>query len=249
MAFARPHRQKRWPPAGQGLLATPLAEFAVTALAFAAGLLVLTAVMPGSGPGPTVASLLFFALGAAVAGRALNRNYPHDHLGLCNGITLGRLALTAALVAPLVAGVGASWAVFAVAVIALSLDGFDGWLARRQGYVSEFGARFDMEVDSVLALVLATSAAMTSGAGGIAILLGLPRYLFAVAAWLLPWMRRDLPERFSRKAVCVVQLGALIALQAPILPAGLAVALVPLAALILAWSFALDVMWLWRRRA
>ena len=249
MAFARSHRQKRWPLPGQGLLSSPLAEFAATSLALAAGLIILTALMPGAGPGPAVAALLFFAVGAAVAGRALSRSYPHDHLGFCNAITLARLALTMALVAPLVAGAGASWAVFAVAVIALSLDGFDGWLARRQGYVSEFGARFDMEVDSVLALVLATSAAMTSGPGAIAILLGLPRYLFAVAGWALPWMRRDLPERFSRKLVCVVQLGALIALQAPILPDGLAVALVPLVALVLAWSFALDVTWLWRRRA
>ncbi|KPQ16763.1 MAG: Phosphatidylglycerophosphate synthase [Rhodobacteraceae bacterium HLUCCO18] len=248
MTFARPQRQKRWPPAGQAPVTSPLGEFAATAFALAAGLVVLTALMPGAGAGPTVAAVLFFAVGAAVAGRALGRSYPHDHLGFCNGITLGRLALTAALVAPLLAGAGASWAVFAVAVIALSLDGFDGWLARRQGYVSDFGARFDMEVDSMLALVLATSAAIASGAGAIAILLGLPRYLFAVAGWVLPWMRRDLPERFSRKLVCVVQLGALIALQAPILPDGLAVALVPLVALVLAWSFAIDVTWLWRRR-
>ena len=184
MTFARPQRQKRWPPAGQAPVTSPLGEFAATAFALAAGLVVLTALMPGAGAGPTVAAVLFFAVGAAVAGRALGRSYPHDHLGFCNGITLGRLALTAALVAPLLAGAGASWAVFAVAVIALSLDGFDGWLARRQGYVSDFGARFDMEVDSMLALVLATSAAIASGAGAIAILLGLPRYLFAVAGWV-----------------------------------------------------------------
>jgi phosphatidylglycerophosphate synthase len=249
MTFARLHRQKRWQPARRGIVASPLGEFAAVFLALAAGLIVLTALMPGAGPGPTVAALLSFAVAATLAGRALNRTYPHEHLGLCNAITLTRLALTMALVGPLVAGAAASWAVFAVAVIALSLDGFDGWLARRQGYVSEFGARFDMEVDSALALVLALSAAMTSGAGAVAILLGLPRYLFAIAGWALPWMRRDLPERFSRKAVCVVQLGALIALQAPILPEVFAMALVPLVALVLAWSFALDVTWLWRRRA
>jgi hypothetical protein len=99
-----------------------------------------------------------------------------------------------------------------------------------------------------LALILALSAATGSGAGAVAILLGLPRYIFAAALWFFPWMRRDVPERFSRKVVCVVQLGALIALQAPILPIrrpwpganGVAV---------FAWSFAVDLAWLWRRRA
>ncbi len=81
-----------------------------------------------------------------------------------------------------------------------------------------------------------------------AVLLGLPRYLFAAAGMVLPWMRRDLPERFSRKAVCVLQLGTLIALQAPILPPVLAVFLVPTVAAALAWSFVKDMLWLWRRR-
>lgn len=249
MAFARLHRPRRWPLGPLAPLGTPLGEFGAAAVALAAGLVGLTAIMPGAGPGPTIGALVLFAGSAAVAGRALQRSYPHDHLGLCNAITLARLALTMALVASLLAGGGASWAVFAVAVIALVLDGFDGWLARRQGLVSDFGARFDMEVDSALALVLAVSAALASGAGTLAILLGLPRYLFAIAAWRLTWMRRELPERQSRKVVCVLQLGALIALQAPILPAPLAMALVPLVAAALAWSFALDLAWLWRRRA
>ena len=203
----------------------------------------------GAGLLPTGFALGAFALGALVAGRALFRHYPHDHLGYCNAITLLRLALTAALVAPLVAGAPGSWLVFVVAICALGLDGVDGWLARRQGYVSEFGARFDMEVDSALALVMATGAAVQSGLGPLALLLGLPRYVFGAAARVWPWMRRDLPERFSRKVVCVIQLGVLIALQAPVLPSALAVALGLGAALALTWSFAVDLLWLWRRRA
>lgn len=248
MAYVRSHTPKRWPHSDRAISGSPTGEFVSVVLALAAGLIILTAVLPGAGTGPTVAALLAFAVAAAVAGQVLRRSYRHDHLGLCNAITLARLALTTALVAPLVANASASWAVFAVATVALALDGFDGWAARRQGYVSEFGARFDMEVDSLLALVLAISAATASGAGAIAIVLGLPRYLFAAAAWRLPWLRRDLPERFSRKVVCVLQLGALIALQAPILPAGLAFALVPAVAAALAWSFAVDLAWLRRSR-
>jgi phosphatidylglycerophosphate synthase len=37
----------------------------------------------------------------------------------------------------------------------LALDGLDGWLARRFGLASAYGARFDMEVDGFLILVLA----------------------------------------------------------------------------------------------
>jgi phosphatidylglycerophosphate synthase len=112
--------------------------------------------------------------------------------------------------------------VLAVAVVALGLDGIDGWLARRQGYVSEFGARFDMEVDSVLALVLAVSAAVAGGLGPAAILLGVPRYAFALALWACPGCAATCQSGSAAKLVCVVQLSALIALQLPILPTGLA---------------------------
>jgi hypothetical protein len=157
-------------------------------------------------------------------------HYPHDRLGLCNAITLGRLALAAALVAPLVAGVGASWAVFAVAVIALSLDGSTA--GSRGGRAT---SRRSARASTWRSTPSSRWSSRKRGDGkrgrrpwpSCSVCRGM---LFAVAAWLLPWMRRDLPERFSRKAVCVVQLGALIALQAPILPAGLAMALVPLAA-------------------
>jgi phosphatidylglycerophosphate synthase len=224
-------------------------EFAGVAALLSVGIVTLTALMPGAAIVPTMAAFLSFAVGSALAASALHRDYPHPHLGLCNAVTLSRLALTTALVAPLVASSGTSWFVFGIATIALTLDGFDGWLARRQGKASNFGARFDMEVDSLLALLLALSAALGSGAGVAAILLGLPRYIFAAAGWAFPFMRRDVPERFSRKVVCVLQLGALIALQAPILPDGVALVLVPVVTALLAASFAVDVAWLWRRRS
>lgn len=249
MSLVRSHGPKRGHALLQAVSVSPVTDFAAATLALAVALAVLSAVLPGADAAPVALALLSFLVVAALAGRAFQRHYPHDRLGLCNAITLGRLALTMALVAPLLSGAGASWAVFAVAVLALALDGVDGWSARRQGLSSAFGARFDMEVDSILALILALNAAVVSGAGVSAVLLGLPRYLFAAAAWCLPWMRRNLPERFSRKVVCVVQLGVLITLQAPILPHALAPVLVAAAGAALAWSFAVDLHWLWRRRA
>src|SRR4051794_2050223 len=41
-----------------------------------------------------------------------------------------------------------------LAVVALALDAVDGWVARRTDTVSALGARFDMEVDAYLLLVL-----------------------------------------------------------------------------------------------
>jgi phosphatidylglycerophosphate synthase len=222
-------------------------DFAIASVILAACVIVLAAFLPGAARLPVGVALAVFASGAVIAGRALGRGYPHARLGLCNLVTLGRLALAATLVVPLIAGIDASWPVFAVAAIALALDGVDGWLARRQGLASAFGARFDMEVDAALALILSLSAA-AGPAGPAAILLGVPRYLFVAAARLLPWMRRDLPARFSRKAVCVLQLAVLIALQAPVLPQVLALPLVVAAGGALVWSFALDLVWLWRKR-
>jgi hypothetical protein len=66
---------------------------------------------------------------------------------------------------------------------------------------------------------------------------------------MLPWLRAPLPDRQSRKAICVVQIGVLIVLLAPpvVPPVSVVLGLGALAAL--TWSFAVDVRWLWRNRA
>lgn len=193
-------------------------------------------------------ALTGYALGATMVLALLRRGYPHADIGLCNLVTLARMALTAALLAPLVAPAWA-WAVLGVALVALGLDALDGWLARRQDRASAFGARFDMEVDAALGLVLAVNA-WTDGSAGIAVLLlGVPRYVFIATAWIWPWMAAELPDRFGRKVVCVVQIAALIALQAPVVSGAVATALVGVAAVALLWSFGRDTLWLWRAQA
>jgi len=225
----------------------PVHSFFVAALVFGLGLLALAIAFPGTGLMQAIAALVVYGAAVATAARSLAQDHPFPRLGFGNLTTLLRLALTAALIAPVFAGTGTSWPVFAVALAALSLDGIDGWLARRQGLTSAFGARFDMEVDAGLALVLALNVLAGGDAGWAILLLGLPRYAFIGAMALLPWMRRELPERFSRKAICVLQVGALIALQAPILPHVIATALEMSVAAALAWSFAHDIVWLWRQ--
>jgi len=154
---------------------------------------------------------------------------------------------TRGLVAPLAIAGASAWIVFTLASVALALDGADGWLARRNGRASDFGARFDVEVDSAFALVLSLHA--LDRVGPAVLVLGLARYAFVFAAVLFPWLKRPLPDRFGRKAVCVLQLATLIVLQLPLLPGPAAAGLVAVASLALALSFGRDVVHLWRNRS
>ena len=201
-----------------------------------------------AGPLALIAGLATFAIGAVVAAWRLHRRHPHARLGYANAVTLLRLALVSTLVIPLVGASPAPIPIVIIATISLSLDGVDGWLARRQGLASDVGGSFDMEVDSVFALVLAALAAVVGGAPWLVLLLGLPRYLFWVAGAIWPWLYDPLPPRYSGKVVCVVQLIVLIALQSPWVPTPVAVVLIIGTLAALGWSFGRDIVWLWRRR-
>jgi len=221
------------------------------------GMVLAVAVVLAGGPGlafglaGAIASVL---AGLAVAGLLvlvavlLPRGYPHDRLGLCNQVTLLRAAMVSALAGLLAAG-WHGWVVFLVAGVALALDGVDGWLARREGLSSAFGARFDMETDAALALILAGHVWMAGITGPEILVLGLMRYLFVLAFWPFPWLAAALPERFGRKVVCVVQVGALILLQIPDIPRVFAALIAWPAMVALLWSFGRDTLWLWRNRA
>ncbi len=192
---------------------------------------------------------IFYLLGAGLAGYHLKRSYPHATLGLCNIVTLVRLVLVAVLFDVMISTTPPDWLIFAVASVALALDGVDGWLARRQKLVSAFGAQFDVEVDAVFALILALYAATNGTAGIFVILLGLPHYLFWTARLRLTWLNAELPPSFWRKAVCVFQIATLIALQLPFVAVGQLDLMIFAATLALIWSFGRDILWLWRAQA
>lgn len=163
--------------------------------------------------------------------------------------------LRAALVVPVAALVFhpaqqdvAIHAVLAVAVLALLLDGVDGAVARRWGRVTAFGARFDMELDALLIMVLAVLVWQTEKTGAWVLLIGLMRYAFVVAGWYWRWLEGTLPPSRRRQALCVVQsVALLIALAPPMPPAG-AVAAALGALALLVYSFAVDILWLFRHR-
>lgn len=167
-----------------------------------------------------------------------------------NHVTAVRAAIVFLLACLLFVPVRPSVAWFAVvaSTIAAILDGVDGWLARRAGLMSEFGARFDMEVDALLILVLAVLAWWWEKAGAWVLLSGLLRYLFVAAGWLLAWMRRPLSPTRRGRVICVLQIVALIVAIAPIVPRALSLPVAAAGLLTLSYSFFVDTVRLWQGR-
>jgi len=200
------------------------------------------------------AQVVWRALVAALVGGAIVLALAAKHLraasfGAANGVTLARGALVTLLVALLGAAPSAAvgWAVVALALVGLALDGVDGRLARSRGEVSAFGARFDMETDALLILVLALLAWQLGKAGPWIVLAGALRYLFVAASVPLQWLARDLPPSRRRQAVCVVQIVTLIACVAPPIAPPVSAGIALLGLLLLVASFGADVGWLARR--
>ncbi|MDL4816144.1 CDP-alcohol phosphatidyltransferase family protein [Actinomadura opuntiae] len=174
-------------------------------------------------------------LGLAFRGRrALG---PADHVTLARVVLVGCVA---ALVAGHLVHGGPVAVLVALASAALVLDGADGWVARRTGTASDLGARFDMEADALLILVLSVQVATVAGLWVLAI--GTMRYAFVAASWAAPWLRSPLPPSFARKAVAVVQGVVLAAAASGAVPHAWAAVAAALA--LLAWSFGRDVLWL-----
>lgn len=230
------------------------------ASAFAAGALLLAALAcvlrSGSGfaVGGVAVALLGYAGLAAIALHRMPASHPFPRFGTANRLTLLRAVLTCLVGgllvdAPLLAApVAWQWGLVAIVLLALVLDGFDGWLARRQGLVSVFGARFDLEIDALLILLLSVAAWRLDKAGAWVIGAGLMRYAFIAAGRIWPWLAAPLPPSLRRKTVCAVQGGVLCGLLSPwfVPPASQLLAAMALAAL--CCSFLTDVLWLHRNR-
>jgi len=166
--------------------------------------------------------------------------------GPANRVTLARALLVGVVTGLSVAGdfTGRVPILVAVASVALLLDGVDGWVARRTGTSSAFGARFDLEVDAFLILVL--SVYVAPAAGWWVLLIGAARYLFVAAKWPLPWLRGEAPPRPWCKAVAVVQGVTLTVAAADVLPVAWSQVALAIALALLAESFGRETWELWR---
>jgi len=176
------------------------------------------------------------------------QHHPYATFGAANYVTLVRALLTLVLlwIVTLVPGPRLAWTAGAIAGAIAALDGVDGWMARRAAMSSPFGARFDMETDSAFLLVLSMLALRYGKAGAWVVLIGLMRYLFVAAGWLLPWLAAPLSPTLRGKTVAVAQMVTLAVIL--VLPPRVSAAAAGTALALLVWSFAIDVGRLWRRR-
>ena len=191
----------------------------------------------------------YAALGALLLAK-LPSGQPGPGLGPANRLTLARATLVLPLAAlALLSGVftGAGyWWIVGMSSVALALDGLDGHLARRTGTESDFGARFDMELDAFLLLVLSALVWRSGRVGSWVLLVGGLRYFFVLGGLLWLPLRGALPPSLRRKVVCVAQGVVLVICLAPVTQPAPATALAASALVLLVYSFVVDTWWLAR---
>lgn len=221
----------------------------VTGLVSVVVLLAVLGIAPGIGSSGWIVGLVCACVLAVSAARRAGVDQVVT-LGPADLVTMTRAVLAcgvAALVAEsLVTGTEVGGALVPLAVVALALDFVDGRVARRTRTASAYGARLDGEADAFLILVLSIHVAHT--AGGWVLAMGIVRYAYAVATWVLPWMQQPLPPRYWRKVVAAFVGTVLVVAASGYAPDPLTYAVLVAAALLLAESFGWDVVWLWRRR-
>jgi phosphatidylglycerophosphate synthase len=218
-----------------------------TALAALVGVLGLALVVRAAlplGEWYPVKALCLLSIIVLLALSQLRQYHPFETFGVANQLTTARAVLVALVTGligeprfPSVAGTAA-----AVGVGAAVLDGVDGWLARRTGMSSRFGARFDVEIDALLIQALAILAWLYGKAGPWVLTSGLMRYGFVAAGWWWPWMRRPLAPTSRGKVVCVVQTAALLLTIAPAVEPPLSTAIAASGLLALSYSFLVDIL-------
>ncbi|MFC8343569.1 CDP-alcohol phosphatidyltransferase family protein [Streptomyces sp. NPDC057280] len=209
-------------------------------------LLALLGTAIGMGPAGWLTGLAFAVATWAVLSRALHRTQPRS-FGPANRVTLGRSILVGGVTALVADSFQSSPPVtlfVGLTAVALILDGVDGKVARRTGTSTPLGARFDMEVDAFLILVLSVYVSMSLGPW--VLLIGGMRYAFVAAARVWPWLNAPLPPSMARKTVAALQGVFLLLAASGLLPYALEFAVVATALGTLVWSFGRDVLWLLR---
>jgi phosphatidylglycerophosphate synthase len=192
----------------------------------------------------TAYALVLWAVLRTALRRARTRSF-----GVANGVTLARAILVGCVTAMVAQALGERepvTALIVIAAVALVLDVVDGQVARRTGTATALGARFDMEVDAFLILVLSVFVAHSLGVWVLGI--GVMRYAFVAAGRLAPWLRAPLPPTLAGKAVAAMQGVVLVVAAADVIPRLAASVATAVALAFLSWSFGRDIVWLWRTR-
>jgi len=219
----------------------------VSAVGWLVVLLVLVGILDGSlglgALGWAAALLTGVVVAVALARQRAAGLGPADHITAFRAVLAGGVA---ALVAEGLVGGEHAVTLVAMSGIALALDLVDGYVARRTGTESAFGARFDMEVDAFLIAVLSIHVA--GDFGWWVLLIGAMRYLYVAAGRGLPWLRLPLPPRRSAKVIAAIQGVTLAVAASGLLPEQLVRLALAVALALLIESFGQDCWSLWRRR-
>ena len=161
-----------------------------------------------------------------------------------NAITAARLLMVLGLAGFIGApGMVSTWAglISGIALMAWVLDGVDGLLARRLGQCTAFGARFDVETDTV-AIIVFSGLLVSTGVGGAWLLaVAALRYGFAIAGWLVPMLARPLAPSRRRQWICGLHVGALAMALGPWVPEQISELVLALSSSLLVLSFAVDI--------
>lgn len=181
--------------------------------------------------------------------------HPHARFGPANTITAVRAAITLTVAAaiPMASTLAldstAWWVPVAAVFLVLILDGVDGHVVRVTGQQSAFGARFDMEVDAFLGLVVVVLLWQAGKCGVWVLALGTMRYVFVAAAYRYPWLAAPLFASLRRRVVCVIQIASLGVMLMPVVQPPLSTLIGIVALVLLSASFRRDSVWLLRRPA
>lgn len=194
-----------------------------------------------------VAGGLFVVALCALVFRKVERFGPADRVTMGRALLVGAVAALVAESFVRAVPVTINVAIVAIATVALVLDLVDGKVARRTGTASEFGARFDMEVDAFLILVLSIYVSRSLGWWVLAI--GAMRYAYGAAGWVWVWLRCPAPPRYWCKVVAAIQGIVLTVAASGLLPWTVDVVAVACALALLVESFGRDVVWQFRHRS
>jgi phosphatidylglycerophosphate synthase len=156
-----------------------------------------------------------------------------------NAVTLLRLAIVVTMGSFAHSAPGLAWAAAVGAIFAL--DYVDGWVARRTGGTTAFGAHFDMETDALVVLVVDLELWLRGQLGPWILTTGLLRYAYVVCVALVPPRGGEMPRStLGRNAFGTLVTGLTVALAAPG-PVGTAGAVIGTAAV--TFSFARAFQW------
>jgi phosphatidylglycerophosphate synthase len=164
---------------------------------------------------------------------------PAGRFGWANRVTTVRFAL--ALLLGTMGPATPRWMLAAALGVAAALDVADGFIARRYGLSSAFGAAFDIETDALLTLIAEAQLWQRGRAGAWILIPGLLRYGYVLALAIVPATAGHVrSSRFGRRAFVSLLIGLVVAM---VFDGGVPTVLVAIGTIAVTISFVRSFRW------